>query len=160
MRMLIAVACAAALSASVSAQSNSAQAAPGPVAAKGCLTQGPAPNQFTLTSSEEPTAGAVAGTSGTTPAKTTVKTVTYTLTPAADVDLKSHVGHTVEVHGTESAPLAEASASATTPSTTAAGDVPGGAKAKVQTSAKADIVIKQLEVTSVRMVSDTCTVSK
>jgi hypothetical protein len=137
---------------------------PGPVSVRGCLAAGSAANQFTLAAASDENKSAV-GTSGSTgtPATTSkpvVKTITYMLTPARNVDLKSLVGHTVEVTGVESSPVNEDMNSTTTPATTAPGDVKGGAKAKVQTSAKADIVVKQLNVSAVRSVADTCTMQK
>ena len=78
-----------------------------------------------------------------------------TITAAGE---KSEVA--VEVTGVESSPVNEEMNSTTTPATTAPGDVKGGAKAKVQTSAKADIVVKQLNVSAVRSVADTCTMQK
>ncbi len=156
----------AAASAALAAQSATSQPPsnrPGPVTVRGCLSGGEQTNQFTLTTADDTGTPSSTGTSGGTAAsaaKPVVKTVTYTLTPAANVDLKSHVGHTVEIVGAESSPTDEAAASTTTPSTTAPGDVPGGPKAKVQTSAKADIVVKQLNVSRVRMISDKCQVQK
>ncbi len=167
MRLIIttaaaAFAAAAIASAQTQATQQNPQSRPGPVSVRGCLAAGQGTNQFTLAVPQDASHNAVgtAGTSRSSSAAPDVKTVTYMLTPTSGVDLKPLVGHTVEVSGVESTPLGEKTESTKTPSTTAPGDVPGGAKAKVQTSAKADIVVREMNVSSARSVADTCTMQK
>lgn len=102
-------------------------------------------NQFTLTTrdTDRPAAD--------------VKTLTYQLTPAASVDLKSQVGHRVEVTGTE--PLAGTEQTQT--DTTRTIEQPRGTSGKtpvVSTRSRADIVVRRLNVTSVKSVARDCRV--
>lgn len=128
----------------------------------GCIAAGPN-NTFTL-SAPAPSSEAPTGTTATTPAGSkVVKTVTYTLTSAKPDELKPHVGHTVQVTGAESAPEAtvqstERSAGAATTGTSGAN--PSGSNPTVQTTAQTQIVVRQLAVSSLKMVSANCTLAK
>jgi hypothetical protein len=125
----------------------------------GCVEGGPN-NTFTLVAAPETMKEPATGTTVTTPAGTKVtKTITYTLIGAKPEELKPHVGHTVQVSGAESGPQATAqgtqvSTGAATAGTT--GTNPTGARATVETTAQTQIVVRQLTVSSVKMVSDSC----
>ena len=173
MRMQIALACAAAALTTIVA---AAQTTPQPaqqgnapnanqnVTVTGCVAAGPN-NTFTLTatydaaSKEAPT-----GTTATTPAGDKVaKTITYTLSASKPDDLKGHVGHTVQVTGVEAAPQVttgstdKSKGAATAQGTTGTS---GGAKPTVETTAQTQIVVRQLNVNSVKMVSSSCSLVK
>jgi hypothetical protein len=170
-----ALAAAAWLSVAVAAQT-SAQSQPQPpartqsqpqsqgqnVTVTGCVAAGPN-NTFTL-SGLAPANEPSLGTTATTPAGDKVaKTVTYTLVGDKAAELKPHVGHTVQVTGTESAPQAAAQVnekSAGASATGTSGTARGSANAKVETTAQAQIVTHQLSVSAVKMVSDNCTLLK
>jgi hypothetical protein len=114
----------------------------------GCLTS--AQNSFTLTVTDPQQPGA-----------TTPTTVTYALTPAANVDLKAHVNHKVEVRGREtagqtSAAVVDSSRSQATPAGTSGTANTGKPTPTVETTAKAQIVAKTLSVESVKMVAARC----
>jgi hypothetical protein len=119
-----------------------------PLTVTGCLTAAQDKFTLTVTDAQQP---------GTT---TTPTTVTYSLQPAASVDLKAHVNHKVEVKGTEGpgqtqAAVVDSSRSQATPAGTSgtAGSTP---TPTVETTAKAQIVAKPLSVESIRMVADRC----
>ncbi len=120
---------------------------PQPVAVIGCLQSSKVDgrDQFTLTTRETDRPAA------------DVKTLTYQLTPAASVDLRSHVGQRVEVTGTQSRVGLEqtesADSHATEQSTGTSGRTP-----TVDTHARTDIVVRQLDVTSVKTVAGNCRV--
>jgi len=134
----------------------------------GCLSAGPN-NTFTLTAPDPNASGGstgVTGTSGTTGSSATtpvgskvIKTVTYTLSPNGSVDLKSEVGHQVQVSGSQSAPQAStttvdrSTGTAGTPSTS-------GATPTVETTAQAQIVARTFNVDSVKRVADKCDIVK
>jgi len=132
------------------------------VTVTGCVAAGPN-NGYTLTG-PAPSTEAPLGTTATTPAGDKVaKTITYTLVSGKTDELKPHVGHTVQVTGTESAPQAQAQVnekSTGTSATGTSGSAAGGAKPKVETTAQAQIVTRQLTVNSVKMVSNNCTLLK
>jgi len=170
MQTKLASACAAILwlSAAMSAQSPAgstathAQTSGEHVTVKGCVEAGPN-NTYTLTGAA-PANEPPLGTTATTPAGDKVaKTITYTLSGAKNDELKAHVGHTVEVTGTESAPQAQTKVDEKSPLTAATGTTgssAGSAKPKVETTAQAQIVARQLTVSSVKMVSSSCTLLK
>lgn len=131
------------------------------VTVTGCVAAGP-DNGYTLTG-PAPSNEAPLGTTATTPAGDKVaKTLTYTLVSSKADELKPHVGHTVQVTGTESAPQAQAQVNERSAGTAATGTSgsAGGAKPKVETTAQAQIVTRQLTVSSVKMVSNNCTLLK
>jgi hypothetical protein len=142
------------------AQAARPQPAANPLVVKGCLAPGAVPNAFTLTTTAElsqPSQPAPTGTSGTKPV---AKTIVYTLQPGANVDLAPHVGHQVEITGTDTGGSAEATASQSTPATTAPGARTTDAKPMVKTSETTDIVAKTLNVTGVKMIAASCDVPK
>lgn len=90
-------------------------------------------------------------------AQADVKTVTYQLMPTSSADLKSKIGQRVEVTGTASRTGLEQTESDTTKTT----EKPAGTSGKtptVQTRERADIVLRQLNVTSVKTVAGDCRV--
>ena len=124
-------------------------AQPGQQTFAGCLTS--ANNVYTLTVADAPIPGA------------TAQNTAFTLKPSGNVDLKSHVNHKVEVKGTavstdDSARVSERSPSQATGTSGANTTQPntGGARPRVETSAKAQIVAQTLTVSSVREVSSKC----
>jgi hypothetical protein len=129
------------------------------VTVTGCVAAGPN-NTFTL-SGAAPENEPPLGTTATTPAGDKIaKTVTYALVGDKAAELKSHVGHTVQITGSESAPQAAAQVNEKSSGTSAAGTsgtASGSAKPKVETTAQAQIVTRQLTVNSVKMVSNNCT---
>ena len=92
-----------------------------------------------------------------------LKTITYTLNAPKPDYVKSHVGHMVQVTGVEAAPQVTAASTdksagaANTQGTT--GSV-GGAKPNIETTAQTQIVVRQLTVSSVKMVSPNCSLVK
>ena len=132
------------------------------VTVTGCVAAGPN-NTFTL-SGQAPANEPPLGTTATTPAGDKVaKTVTYTLVGDKATDLKSHVGHTVEVTGTESAPQDAAQVnekSSGAAATGTSGTAAGSAKPNVETTAQAQIVMHQLTVSTVKMISSSCRMLK
>jgi hypothetical protein len=129
----------------------------------GCVESGPN-NTFMLVAAPEAAKEAPTGTTATTPAGSKVmKTVTYTLVAAKSDELKPHVGHTIQVTGVESAPQATAqttdrsAAPAATSGTAGANPSP---RATVETTAQTQIVARNLTVSSVKMVSASCTLVK
>jgi len=173
MRMQIALACAAAAlttvaaaaqTASQPAQQGNAPNANQNVTITGCVAAGPN-NTFTLTATHDAASKeAPTGTTATTPAGDKVaKTITYTLSAAKPDDLKGHVGHTVQVTGVEAAP--QVTAGSTDKSKGAASaqgtsGTTGGARPTVETTAQTQIVVRQLNVNSVKMVSSSCSLVK
>ena len=173
MRMQIALACAAAALTTIAAAAQTAQPpaqqgkAPNAnqnVTVTGCVAAGPN-NTFTLTATNDAAAKeAPTGTTATTPAGDKVaKTITYTLSASKPDDLKGHVGHTVQVTGVEAAPQVttgstdKSKGAATTQGTSGTS---GGAKPTVETTAQTQIVVRQLNVNSVKMVSSSCSLVK
>jgi hypothetical protein len=131
------------------------------VTVTGCVAAGPN-NTFTLTG-QPPANEAPLGTTATTPAGDKVaKTITYTLTGGKADELKPHVGHTVQVTGNESAPQATAQVNEKSRGTTTgtSGSSAGGATPKVETTAQAQIVTRELSVVSVKMVAANCELLK
>jgi len=173
MRMEIALACAAAAFTTIAAAAQTAQqpaqqgSAPNAnqnVTITGCVAAGPN-NTFTLTATNDAAAKeAPTGTTATTPAGDKVaKTITYTLTASKPDDLKGHVGHTVQVTGVEAAPqVTTGSTDKSKGAATAQGTsgTSGGAKPTVETTAQTQIVVRQLNVNSVKMVSSSCSLVK
>jgi hypothetical protein len=146
------------------AQQGSAPNANQNVTVTGCVAAGPN-NTFTLTATNDAASKeAPTGTTATTPAGDKVaKTITYTLSASKPDDLKGHVGHTVQVTGMEAAPQvttgstdkSKGAASAQGTSGTS-----GSAKPTVETTAQTQIVVRQLNVSSVKMVSSSCSLVK
>ena len=118
---------------------------PASVVAIGCLQSATAngQEQFTLTMKDT---NAAAG---------EVKTITYTLSATAAVDLKSHIGQRVEVTGTEAGPpiTAETDTTRTSTPTGTSGRTP-----KVETRTRTDIEARQLRVTAIKMLTADCRV--
>lgn len=88
-------------------------------------------------------------------ARADVKTITYQLTPVSSVDLKSKIGQRVEATGTASRTGLEQTESDTSRGT----DKPAGTSGKtptVQTHERTDIVLRQLNVTSIKTVAGSC----
>jgi hypothetical protein len=116
---------------------------PAPVVVIGCLQSATASGeeQFTLTIKDT---NAAAG---------EVKTITYTLSPTAAVDLKSHVGQRVEVTGTEARQpvTAETDTTRTSTPTGTSGTTP-----KVDTRTRAGIEARQLKVTAIKTLTADC----
>jgi hypothetical protein len=149
----------------------------GPVTVTGCLKAGDTAGTFTLTNVKGmgrpggATTGESTGAAGTTAgaAGTTAGGATggqhamgdVMLNASSTVDLKPHVGHQIEVTGT---PARGGSAGATTTgaagdTTAAAGTATGGTAAggaTTATSGQTGRGPRSLNVTSIKMVSDTC----
>jgi hypothetical protein len=127
----------------------------------GCVAAGQN-NTFTLTAAPvETNAEAPTGTTATTPAGTKVaKTITYTLTGDNQTDLKSHVGHTVQVTGVEAPPQVSAAVKDSTQGTSGTSGTSGAGTPTVQTTSQAQIVSRQLSVNSVKMVAPKCDLVK
>ena len=151
-----------------SSQPSTAPRANQSITVKGCVEAGPN-NTFTLVAAP-PSAGdngePVTGSTATTPAGSKVtKTNTYTLAGSNANDLKSHVGHTVEVTGVEAAPQVSTQSKDTRSGEanaqgTSGSNASGGAKPKVQTTEQTQIVVRQLTVNSVKPVSNDCQLIK
>jgi len=171
--MQIALACAAAALTTIAAAAQTAQQpaqqsnAPNAnqnVTITGCVAAGP-DNTFTLTATNDAAAKeAPTGTTATTPAGDKVaKTITYTLSASKPDDLKGHVGHTVQVTGVEAAPQVTTGSTDKSKGAVAAqgtSGTSGGAKPTVETTAQTQIVVRQLNVSSVKMVSSSCSLVK
>jgi hypothetical protein len=117
----------------------------------GCLTS--AESLFTLTVADPPIPGA------------TATTVAYTLKPSGNVDLKRHVNQKVEVKGIavstdDAARVVDTTGSrATGTSGSSGGGTPpntGTVTPRVETTAKAQIVARTLNVTSIRELASNC----
>jgi hypothetical protein len=145
------------------AQQTSAPQANQNVTVTGCVEAGPN-GTFTLTAANDAAAKeAPTGTTATTPAGSKVaKTITYTLSAAKPDDLKGQVGHTVQVTGVEAAP--QVTSGSTDRATGAAGTQgtagTAGARPTVETTAQTQLVVRQLTVSSVKMVSSSCSLVK
>lgn len=173
MRIQIALACAAAALTTIAAAAQTAQQparqgnAPNAnqnVTITGCVAAGPN-NTFTLTATNDAASKeAPTGTTATTPAGDKVaKTITYTLSGSKPDDLKGHVGHTVQVTGVEAAPQVTTGSTDTSKGAASAqgtSGTSGGAKPTVETTAQTQIVVRQLNVNSVKMVSSSCSLVK
>jgi hypothetical protein len=152
---------------SPSSQPPNPQTSAAPITVTGCLAAGPN-NTFTLVAPDtSATANAPAAPTGTTGSTATtptgskvVKTITYTLTPHGKVDLKSNVGHQVQVSGSETS--AQASTTTVERSAGASESTPraSGATPSVKTTAQAQIVARQLSVDSVKAIADKCDILK
>lgn len=130
----------------------------------GCVAAGQN-NTFTLTAAPTETQQeAPTGTTATTPAGTKVtKTITYTLAGGSQAELKSHVGHTVQVTGVEAPPQVSTKVQEKTEGQAQAQGTSGtsaSARPKVETTSQAQIVARQLTVSSVKMVSEKCDLVK
>jgi len=128
----------------------------------GCVAAGPN-NTFTLTaapSSSGTNQEPATGTTAKTPVGSKVaKTITYTLTGGDQNQLKAQVGKTVQVTGTEAAP--QVSTKGTDQSThTATAQGTSGATPTVKTTTQTQIVVRQLNVTSVKPVAGSCDLVK
>ena len=162
MRIHIAAGMLAISTATMAAQTQSSQPKAGtaqppakPVTVTGCLQAAPDQRTFTLTTSDK--SGASNAAKG-----GKVKTISYTLLPQANVDLKSHVGHTVQVTGAEpQTPDADVATTAHDTATGTAGTT-GQQKVqpKVETTAKTEIVAKRLSVSSVKQIAADCRVAR
>ncbi len=120
---------------------------PSPVVVTGCLTSTTVAGQpqFTLTTTDTNRAAA------------DVKTEAYQLKAPTNIDLKSMVGHRVEVTGTE----ITATAANTTVDDSRVTQQPRGTSGKtptVETKAKTDIVVHQMNVTAAKAVAGDCRV--
>jgi len=147
------------------AQQGTAPKAGETVTITGCLASGNN-NMYTLTAAPAAMSEAPTGTTATTPAGTKVtKTVTYNLTGGKPEELKAHVGHTIAVTGTEAAPqmtaaVKDESKTAANAQGTSKSTGTSGAKPNVETTAQAQIVVRQLSVNTVKMVSANCSLTK
>ena len=120
---------------------------PAPVVVSGCLTSATVDGQqqFTITTTD------------TNRAAGEVKTEAYQLKAPTTIDLKSLVGHRVEVTGTE----VTSGAKDTTVDNSRVTEKPRGTSGKtptVETKAKTDIVAHQMNVTSAKAVAGECRV--
>jgi hypothetical protein len=122
-------------------------AAATPVVVIGCLQSAKVngQDQFTLTAKD------------TNRAEGDVKTLSYVLVPAAGADLASHAGQRVEVTGAEAPGAAEATEADTTRSTQKPTGTTG-ATPTVETKTRADVIVRQLKVTSIKTVTGDCRV--
>jgi hypothetical protein len=122
------------------------------VTVTGCVTSGSQAGSYVLTALPGPlTTGMAKATSGTTP------TVTYQLSGKTG-DLRPLVGHRVEATGTTSPkPKAEVQAQPEKGAKTEQPANPNGPTPKVETSAKAKIEARPLNVTSLKAVEGACT---
>jgi hypothetical protein len=135
------------------------QALANPIRVVGCLQSDQRAFSITADTNAVPT-----GTSGTRSSPTGAparqnKTIIYTLTPAWDVNLKTHIGQIVEITGIE-AP-SETPTTTTNPSrgmtqakTKPSTDEPSDAT--VQPTAPAELVARALNVTTVKTVAADC----
>jgi hypothetical protein len=160
-------------------QSGSQRSRGGPMTITGCLKAGDTAETFMLTNVKG--MGRPTGTTGDTSPSTTGGATTspesgargmseVTLMPASDVDLKAHVGHTIEVTGTPARGGAGAGGTTaggtttggtTAGGTTAGGTTAGGATAGGTSTGGAGAAAtsghgRSLNVTKVKMVSETC----
>jgi len=137
------------------------------ITVSGCIAAGQN-NTFTLTAAPTETQSeAPTGTTATTPAGTKVaKTITYTLAGGNPSELQSHVGHTVQVTGVEAPPQVSTAvkesrqSQAATQGTSGTSGAAAAASPKVETTSQAQIVVRQLTVSSVKMVSQQCDLVK
>jgi len=131
-------------------QNQSSQNQQGQQTFTGCLTS--AQNAFTLTVADPPIPGA------------TAQNTAFTLKPSGNVDLKSHVNKKVEVKGTavstdDAARVVESSGQAKGTSGAANGNTArntGTVTPRVETTAKAQIIARTLNVSSIREVGSKC----
>jgi hypothetical protein len=166
------------------------QNGPRPVTATGCLRAGDTAGTYMLTDVQMQgggrrggdTTSTTAGTTGGTTAGTTASgsttaatgggqgrgnmPTTLMLNPAADVDLKAHVGHKIEVTGTTTGgrPQGTAGGTTTASGTTTSGTTGGGTTTGTGTGTSASgggtqgagRAMRNISVTSVRMISESC----
>jgi hypothetical protein len=119
-------------------QSQSARPASQPLTITGCLKAGEAPDTFVLTAART-------GGSG--------DTATYELIAPADVNLKDHVGHRLEVNGTVNTQQETASSTTAVPNQRSR---PTGTSGSPKVETKTEIDIKRVSVTAVKPISDKC----
>jgi len=147
--------------------SDDTQRGPKPVTATGCLRAGDTAGTFMLTDvqiqggarkPDDTTTGTTGSTAGTTDEQKRQTPTTLTLNPAADVDLKAHVGHKIEVTGTMGTerPKDDTTASTTTGSTATTTGTAGTTGTSGQTAESARTSMRSVTVTSVRMISESC----
>jgi hypothetical protein len=174
-----------------SGQNPQGQGGPRPVTASGCLRAGDTAGTYMLTDVQiqgggrrgGDATGTTASTTGSTTAGTTAgggttagasgeqgrgnMPTTLMLSPSADVDLKAHVGHKIEVTGTMAGRGAQAAG--TTGGTTAGGTTTGGTSTSGTTASGTSTGTsasgggtqgggrgRNVTVTSVRMISESC----
>lgn len=132
-------------------QQNQQQSQQGQQTFTGCLSS--AQNAYTLTVADPPVPGA------------TATTTAYTLKPSGNIDLKSHVNQKVEVKGTavstdDAARVVEAGGDRTAGTSGAANNNTarntGTVTPRVETTTKAQIIARTLNVSSVRQVASKC----
>jgi hypothetical protein len=112
----------------------------------GCLQPGAQPGQFVLAATADPLAKGVAvATSGTVP------NITYELSGGSN--LGEHVGHRVEVAGRTTGKARKA---VSTDSSAKRERIPDKPDPKVETSEKAAIELRDLDIESLKMVSPSC----
>ena len=117
-----------------------------PITVVGCLQSGAQANQFTLATTSDPIAKGVAvATSGTVP------NVTYVLSGGSN--LGAHVGHRVEITGRTSG---EARKAVTSESSAQRVEIPNKPDPKVETTEKATIEMRDLQIESLKMLSTSC----
>jgi len=174
-----------------SGQNPQGQGGPRPVTASGCLRAGDTAGTYMLTDVQMQGGGRSGDTTSTTAGSTTSGTTTGStagggttagtsgaqgrgnmpttlmLSPSADVDLKAHVGHKIEVTGTMAARGGQAAG--TTGGTTAGGTTTGGTTTSGTTASGTSTGTsasgggtqgggrsRNVTVTSVRMISESC----
>jgi hypothetical protein len=147
----------------------------GPITITGCLKAGDTSGTYMLTNvkgmgrTTGTTGGETTGAGGTTAGATTTAPQggqrsgmnEVTLTASSNVDLKPHVGHQIEVTGTPArgGSTGAATTGAAGDTTAAAGTATGGTAAggaTTATSGQTGRMPRSLNVTSIKMVSDTC----
>jgi hypothetical protein len=112
----------------------------------GCLQSGAKPGQFVLSAIADPLAKGVAvATSGAVP------NVTYELSGGSN--LNAHLGHRVEIAGRTTG---KARTAVATDSNETRERIPGKPDPKVETTEKAAIELRDLDIESLKMVSPTC----
>jgi len=145
----------------------------GPRTVTGCLRAGDTAGTYMLTDIQmgnRATTGTTAGGGTTTTGGGTTTTAgggtsatgqrptSLTLNPEAGVDLKAHVGHKIEVTGTMEGRRGGETTSGTTGATTTGGGstTTGGGTGQTTTGGQSRPASPAMNVTSVRMVSESC----
>jgi hypothetical protein len=105
----------------------------------GCLQAGTEPNTYVLNNAM----GVIRGKSGKTPSQMARTEDTYKLVPEGNLDLKSHVGHKVEVTGMEEMMGSSSAGSMRSESSSSSG-------------AESGMNAPELRVSKIRHISDTC----
>jgi hypothetical protein len=120
------------------AQTQTAQPANQPLTVAGCLKAGDAENTFVLTAARTDGSG---------------ETGTYQLVGSPNVNLRDHLGHRVEVHGTVEAQQEIASR---TTAQAPADNQPTGTSGAPKVETKTELDIKRVSVDSVKPLDEKC----